>query len=191
VHEVLDRHGVEYSLVWTVGGQPFLTTPGTLVQAVQAAIKDETGLDTELSTTGGTSDGRFIAQICPQVIEMGPPNASIHKIDEHIAVADIEPLKNIYRKTLEQLQRQRPHPRPHEQHQHPLISGNTVAELIASGAQALTAAGVAFGHGTATAEDEAAWLVLWKLGLPWTASSLPARRNPWRISLYPLIYKRR
>ena len=106
VHEVLDRHGVEYSLVWTVGGQPFLTTPGTLVQAVQAAIKDETGLDTELSTTGGTSDGRFIAQICPQVIEMGPPNASIHKIDEHIAVADIEPLKNIYRKTLEQLQRQ-------------------------------------------------------------------------------------
>ncbi|KGG81811.1 succinyl-diaminopimelate desuccinylase [Comamonas thiooxydans] len=110
VHEILDRHGVEYSLVWTVGGQPFLTTPGTLVQAVQAAIKDETGLDTELSTTGGTSDGRFIAQICPQVIEMGPPNASIHKIDEHIAVADIEPLKNIYRKTLEQLQRQQTAP---------------------------------------------------------------------------------
>ena len=106
VHEILDRHGVEYSLVWTIGGQPFLTTPGTLVDAVQAAIKDETGLDTELSTTGGTSDGRFIAQICPQVIEFGPPNASIHKIDEHIAVADIEPLKNIYRKTLEQLQRQ-------------------------------------------------------------------------------------
>lgn len=106
VHEILDRHGVEYSLVWTVGGQPFLTTPGTLVDAVQAAIKDETGLDTELSTTGGTSDGRFIAQICPEVIELGPPNASIHKIDEHIAVADIEPLKNIYRKTLEQLQRQ-------------------------------------------------------------------------------------
>ncbi|KGG92327.1 succinyl-diaminopimelate desuccinylase [Comamonas thiooxydans] len=110
VHEILDRHGVEYSLVWSVGGQPFLTTPGTLVQAVQAAIKDETGLDTELSTTGGTSDGRFIAQICPQVIEMGPPNASIHKIDEHIAVADIEPLKNIYRKTLEQLQRQQTAP---------------------------------------------------------------------------------
>ena len=106
VHEVLERHGVEYSLVWTIGGQPFLTTPGTLVKAVQAAIKDEAGLDTELSTTGGTSDGRFIAQICAQVIEVGPPNASIHKIDENIAVADIEPLKNIYRKTLEQLQRQ-------------------------------------------------------------------------------------
>ncbi|CAM4116420.1 succinyl-diaminopimelate desuccinylase [Comamonas aquatilis] len=103
VHEVLDRHGLEYSLVWTIGGQPFLTEPGTLVQAVQAAIQDETGLTTELSTTGGTSDGRFIAQICSQVIEMGPPNASIHKIDEYIAVADIEPLKNIYRKTLEQL----------------------------------------------------------------------------------------
>ncbi|MEG0054206.1 MAG: succinyl-diaminopimelate desuccinylase, partial [Comamonas sp.] len=103
VHEVLDRHGLEYSLVWTIGGQPFLTEPGTLVQAVQAAIQDETGLTTELSTTGGTSDGRFIAQICSQVIEMGPPNASIHKIDECIAVADIEPLKNIYRKTLEQL----------------------------------------------------------------------------------------
>ena len=73
VHEILDRHGVEYSLVWTIGGQPFLTTPGTLVDAVQAAIKDETGLDTELSTTGGTSDGRFIAQICPEVIEFGPP----------------------------------------------------------------------------------------------------------------------
>ena len=106
VHEVLERHGVEYSLVWTIGGQPFLTTPGTLVNAVRAAIEDETGLVSELSTTGGTSDGRFIAQICPEVIELGPPNASIHKIDEHIAVADIEPLKNIYRKTLEQLQRQ-------------------------------------------------------------------------------------
>jgi len=73
------------------------------VSAVQAAIKDVTGLNTELSTTGGTSDGRFIAKICPQVIELGPPNASIHKIDEHIAIADIEPLKNIYRRTLDLL----------------------------------------------------------------------------------------
>ena len=104
VHEALDRHGLEYQLAWTIGGQPFLTTPGTLVNAVRAAIRAETGMETELSTTGGTSDGRFIAQICPQVIEIGPPNASIHKIDEHIALADIEPLKNIYRRTLEQLQ---------------------------------------------------------------------------------------
>jgi succinyl-diaminopimelate desuccinylase len=73
------------------------------VHAVQNAIADETGIQTQLSTTGGTSDGRFIAQICPQVIELGPPNATIHKIDEHIAVADIEPLKNIYRRVLERL----------------------------------------------------------------------------------------
>jgi len=103
VHEVLDRHGLDYELAWTVGGQPFLTTPGELVGAVQAAIRAETGLATELSTTGGTSDGRFISRICPQVIELGPVNASIHKIDEHVRVADIEPLKNIYRRVLENL----------------------------------------------------------------------------------------
>ena len=103
VHAVLDRHGLEYDLTWTLGGQPFLTTPGELVQAVQQAIRAETGLETELSTTGGTSDGRFIAQICPQVIELGPPNASIHKIDENVRLVDIEPLKNIYRRTLEHL----------------------------------------------------------------------------------------
>jgi len=106
VHAVLDRHELEYELQWTLGGQPFLTTPGELVAAVQQAIADETGLTAELSTTGGTSDGRFIATLCPQVIELGPPNASIHKIDEHIAVADIEPLKNIYRRTLENLHAQ-------------------------------------------------------------------------------------
>ena len=103
VEAVLQKHGLEYELKWTLGGLPFLTTPGDLVGAVQAAIHAETGLETELSTTGGTSDGRFIAQICPQVIELGPPNASIHKIDEHIALADIEPLKNIYRRVLENL----------------------------------------------------------------------------------------
>ena len=100
---VLARHGLDYELQWTIGGRPFLTTPGTLVQAVQQAILDETGITAELSTTGGTSDGRFIAQICPQVIELGPPNATIHKINEHVAVADIEPLKNIYRRVLENL----------------------------------------------------------------------------------------
>jgi len=106
VHAVLDRHGLEYDLRWTLGGQPFLTTPGELVGAVQQAIASETGITTELSTTGGTSDGRFIAQICPQVIELGPSNATIHKIDEHVVVADIEPLKNIYRRTLENLHAQ-------------------------------------------------------------------------------------
>jgi len=106
VHAVLDRHELEYELQWTLGGQPFLTTPGELVLAVQQAIAAETGIATELSTTGGTSDGRFIATLCPQVIELGPPNASIHKIDEHIAIADIEPLKNIYRRTLDNLHAQ-------------------------------------------------------------------------------------
>ncbi|HEX2543966.1 MAG TPA: succinyl-diaminopimelate desuccinylase [Ramlibacter sp.] len=103
VHEILDRHGVDYELQWTVGGQPFLTTPGELVNAVQHAIRGVTGLETELSTTGGTSDGRFISKICPQVIEFGPINASIHKIDEHVRVADLDPLKDIYRGVLEKL----------------------------------------------------------------------------------------
>ncbi len=106
VHAMLDRHGLEYALHWTLGGQPFVTTPGELLAAVEQAIAAETGLRTELSTTGGTSDGRFIAALCPQVIECGPPNASIHQIDEHIALADIEPLKNIYRRTLENLHAQ-------------------------------------------------------------------------------------
>ncbi len=100
---VLDKHGLQYDLKWTLGGLPFLTTPGTLVGAIQKAITDETGLTTELSTTGGTSDGRFIAQICPQVVEFGPPNATIHKVDEHVALADIAPLKAIYRRTLDNL----------------------------------------------------------------------------------------
>ena len=100
---ILDRHGLDYALTWTLGGLPFLTAPGTLLDTVRAAIKAETGLDALLSTSGGTSDGRFIAKICPQVIELGPPNASIHQINEHVRLADIEPLKNIYRRVLEQL----------------------------------------------------------------------------------------
>ena len=103
VRATLDKHGLDYDLKWIVGGLPFLTPRGELSDALSAAIKAETGLDTELSTTGGTSDGRFIAQICPQVVECGPTNASIHKIDEHVAVTEIEPLKNIYRRTLENL----------------------------------------------------------------------------------------
>ena len=98
--DVLLKHDLKFDIEWTLGGLPFLTSPGTLVKAVQEAIHDVTGLRTELSTTGGTSDGRFIAQTCPQVIELGPPNATIHKIDEHVALADIEPLKNIYKSVL-------------------------------------------------------------------------------------------
>jgi succinyl-diaminopimelate desuccinylase len=95
--------GESYDLEWNLSGLPFLTPPGTLVNAVRDAVRSETGIETQLSTTGGTSDGRFIAQICPQVIELGPPNATIHKIDECVAVADIEPLKNIYRRVLDNL----------------------------------------------------------------------------------------
>ena len=104
VQAVLDAHDLDFTLAWTVGGLPFLTQPGELVETVQQAILAETGTATELSTSGGTSDARFIAKICKQVIELGPVNASIHKIDEHIAVADIDPLKNIYRRTIEGLE---------------------------------------------------------------------------------------
>ena len=100
---VLNRHSLQYDVAWTIGGLPFLTTPGALVEAVTQAIHDETGIATQLSTTGGTSDGRFIAQVCPQVVELGPPNGTIHKINEYVALADIEPLKNIYRRVLERL----------------------------------------------------------------------------------------
>ena len=100
---VLDRHGLEYNLEWVIGGLPFLTASGALVQAVNEVIREETGVESELSTTGGTSDGRFIAQICPEVLELGPPNASIHKIDEHVDVAELETLKNIYRGLLTRL----------------------------------------------------------------------------------------
>jgi len=103
VHEVLDRHGLRYTIDWVVGGRPFLTRVGSLINAMSSAIKTVTGIETTLSTTGGTSDGRFISQICPQVVEFGPVNATIHQINECVAVADIEPLKNIYRHTLESL----------------------------------------------------------------------------------------
>jgi succinyl-diaminopimelate desuccinylase len=103
VGEVLVRLGLEYRLDWTLGGSPFLTRPGSLSAALGAAIAAETGVTPVLSTTGGTSDGRFIARVCPQVVEFGPINATIHQVDEHVAVADIEPLKNIYRRTLEAL----------------------------------------------------------------------------------------
>ena len=105
VEGVLHKHQLDFNLKWTLGGLPFLTTPGDLLGVVQEAIQAETGIDTELSTTGGTSDARFIAQICPQVIELGPPNDSIHKIDEHVRVSDIDTLKNIYLRILQGLQR--------------------------------------------------------------------------------------
>jgi succinyl-diaminopimelate desuccinylase len=100
VHEILDRHGVEYALEWTLSGKPYLTPRGKLVEVVSRAVRETLGVETELSTSGGTSDGRFIADICPEVIELGPLNATIHKIDECVAVADIEPLSRIYERIL-------------------------------------------------------------------------------------------
>jgi len=104
VGEVLDRHGLDYDLAWSQSsGKPFLTPPGNLVVALAAAIRETVGLETELSTSGGTSDGRFIADICPQVVEFGPVNATIHKLDECIAVEAVGPLSRIYERTLEHL----------------------------------------------------------------------------------------
>ena len=105
VEAMLVRHGLSFDLVWTLGGEPFLTPVGSLSSALSAAIQAQTGITPDLSTTGGTSDGRFIAKICPQVVEFGPVNATIHKIDECVDVASIEVLKNIYRDTLERLLR--------------------------------------------------------------------------------------
>lgn len=103
VHAILDKHGLEYTLEWDWGGEPFLTPTGSLTEALSRAIHAETGVTAELSTSGGTSDGRFIAKICPQVIEFGPCNATIHKVNESVELATLEPLKNIYRRTLENL----------------------------------------------------------------------------------------
>lgn len=103
VEALLARHGVKHTLQWTLGGLPFLTQPGELTEAVRGAIREVAGIECELSTTGGTSDGRFIARICPQVIELGPVNASIHKVDEHVAVADIGPLARMYLGVLRRL----------------------------------------------------------------------------------------
>ncbi|OZI19321.1 succinyl-diaminopimelate desuccinylase [Bordetella genomosp. 9] len=103
VKAVLDKHGVDHHIDWQLGGEPFLTPRGALSTALTAAIRAETGLDTELSTTGGTSDGRFLAKICPQVIEFGPCNATIHKVNERVELDSLTPLKNIYRRTVENL----------------------------------------------------------------------------------------
>jgi succinyl-diaminopimelate desuccinylase len=96
IHAVLNRHGLEYELQWTVSAEPFLTPAGPLVDAVRRAVADVTGVTPALSTSGGTSDGRFLAKVAGQVVEFGPLNDTIHKIDERVAVGDIAPLSIIY-----------------------------------------------------------------------------------------------
>lgn len=103
VSAILDKHGLNYLIDWNYSGVPFLTPRGSLCTALSEAIKEKTGITPELSTTGGTSDGRFIARICPQVVEFGPVTESIHQIDENVLVSDIQPLTDIYRLTLEKL----------------------------------------------------------------------------------------
>ena len=102
-HAILERHGIEYELFWSPPGKPYLTPRGRLVKILGEAIEKNTGIVPKLSTSGGTSDGRFISDICAEVVEFGPINASIHKADECIAVADLEPLANIYQDTLQTL----------------------------------------------------------------------------------------
>ena len=101
VHGILDRHDVQYDLAWELSAKPFFTPPGKLVDAMTEAIVRATGTRPQVSTTGGTSDGRFIADICPQVVEFGPINESIHKLNEHVVIADIERLSDVYRIALE------------------------------------------------------------------------------------------
>jgi len=103
VRGILDEHRLEYDIDWTLSGLPFLTPQGPLCAALQSAIAEETGIRAELSTTGGTSDGRFIARLCPQVVEFGPLNRTIHQVGESLPLDQLVPLKNIYRRVLETL----------------------------------------------------------------------------------------
>jgi len=103
VRELLERHGLDYEVAWRDAGRPFLTRPGPLLTAAQEIIREVAGVEPELSTGGGTSDGRFIAPAGTDVVELGPVNASIHKVDEHVRVDDLEPLKDMYRKVIERL----------------------------------------------------------------------------------------
>lgn len=103
LESVLSKHNLTFQIDWTLGGDPYLTAPGKLCHAVVDAILNVTGQTAELSTTGGTSDGRFIAKHCREVIEFGPPNATIHQINERVAVADLEPLARIYEESIRNL----------------------------------------------------------------------------------------
>ena len=100
---IFDKHGLDYDLKWTLSGQPFITDRGALVDAAVSAIRDVTELDTELSTAGGTSDGRFIAPTGTQVVELGPTNATIHKVDEHTSISELDTLTQIYQRLLQHL----------------------------------------------------------------------------------------
>lgn len=103
VEDILDKHGLNYSMEWRLSGEPFLTATGLLVDIATQCIEEVTGLKTLLSTAGGTSDGRFIAQMGTEVLELGPLNSSIHRVDEHVSIDDLEKLTKIYQKVVSQL----------------------------------------------------------------------------------------
>jgi succinyl-diaminopimelate desuccinylase len=103
MESVLRAHGLDYELKWTGWGKPYLTPEGALVNVAAAAIRDVTGCDPELSCTGGTSDGRFIADICDEIVELGPVNATIHQLNERVLAADLERLATIYHGILDRL----------------------------------------------------------------------------------------
>ena len=103
VHAILDAHDIDYELRWHLSGEPFLTQPGRLIDAVSKAVEEYTGRVPELSTGGGTSDGRFISPAGADVVELGPLSASIHKIDEHVRVADVGALASMYERILQLL----------------------------------------------------------------------------------------
>ena len=103
IHAILDKHNIDYDIDWQLSGKPFLTPKGELVDAAQASIKTVCGLDAELSTAGGTSDGRFIAPTGAQVVELGPVNESIHKIDENTSVDDLDALARVYKHIMTRL----------------------------------------------------------------------------------------
>jgi succinyl-diaminopimelate desuccinylase len=103
VCDILDQHALDYEITWELGAKPFLTPRGGLVDALAGAIGEVTGIEAELSTTGGTSDGRFIADIAREVVEFGPINASIHKIDENVGIEELAQLARVYRAVLERL----------------------------------------------------------------------------------------
>ncbi|MGE3520973.1 MAG: succinyl-diaminopimelate desuccinylase, partial [Vicinamibacterales bacterium] len=103
IEAVLHRHGVEFEIEWQVSAEPFLTPVGRLVEVVTASVETVTGIRPALSTSGGTSDGRFLATLAEEVVEFGPVNATIHKVDEHVAAADLGPLSTIYETALRRL----------------------------------------------------------------------------------------
>ena len=156
VHAILDRHRLDYTLEWTLGGEPFLTPRGELIEAVAGAIRDVTGVEAELSTTGGTSDGRFITRICPQVVEFGPVNTSHPQAERaHRACRRGAASADLPARAREAARLKRGQARQ-----------ATVDRWLREIERRFRSARLAYGHGTHDAREEAAWLVCHVLRIP-------------------------